>query len=296
VAVPVAKAKTSSRAVLLTGWARRYRLADAAMVDFQKIFLQAVAETQGALILSRVEEALAKNDVAGAEAAIDWQQFERELGALQNPVHDLMTESGKLATEDLNKLGFKLLFDIINPRAVAWARDRVGNLIREVSEGTRQAIRQLIAAALERGGHPYDTARRIRQYIGLTERQMRALDNYWERLSIEGLPARRVDEMVDAYARRLLRDRAKLIARTETIQAAAEGARESWRQAVDAGLLREDEWEREWITTEDDRTCEVCLAMDGKRAPINGAYENGSGGPTLHPACRCTEGLRRKEV
>jgi len=195
------------------------------------------------------------------------------------------------------KLKAELRFDLLNPRAVEFINQHTGELITQITEESRQAIRAIIRQAFEEGGHPYEQARKIRNYIGLTERQMRAVDNYWRRLAEDGTrPLKQVNEMADNYAKRLLRRRAELIARTETMAASNYGVRECWSQAVEEGLLDPNEVEREWIYTPDERACERCEEMDGKRAPINGTYEGGIVGPPLHPACRCCEGIARRRL
>jgi SPP1 gp7 family putative phage head morphogenesis protein len=88
------------------------------------------------------------------------------------------------------------------------------------------------------------------------------------------------------------RIRAEMIARTESIRASNYGAIESYRQS---GVVEY----KEWLITDDDRTCELCSAMNGLKISINGNYNakaeelgiNLSYGdieaPPLHPQCRC---------
>ena len=107
-----------------------------------------------------------------------------------------------------------------------------------------------------------------------------------------------VDETLDqrdlmAEIRDLLgdKDRAELIARTETMRAANAGQREAWRQGVEDGYVEPKE-RRVWIVTDDDALCEECEPLDGVTAPVDGEYEgDGEDGPPLHPDCRCVEGL-----
>lgn len=107
-----------------------------------------------------------------------------------------------------------------------------------------------------------------------------------------------VDETLDqrdlmAEIRDLLgdKDRAELIARTETMRAANAGQREAWRQGVEDGYVEPTE-RRVWIVTDDDALCEDCEPLDGAVAPLDGEYEgDGEDGPPLHPDCRCVEGL-----
>jgi len=69
--------------------------------------------------------------------------------------------------------------------------------------------------------------------------------------------------------------RAKMIARTEIINAYNQGKMNMYRQA---GLTQ-----YEWLTALDERTCEECTELDGK------VFDIGNGQvPPIHPNCRCT--------
>ena len=93
--------------------------------------------------------------------------------------------------------------------------------------------------------------------------------------------------------------RAEMIARTETIWAWNEGARQGYEQSGVVTRL-------EWLASDDERTCQWCPQMDGKVISIEEDFLNkgddfvGSEGgvltasydsvghPPLHPMCRCT--------
>jgi hypothetical protein len=81
-----------------------------------------------------------------------------------------------------------------------------------------------------------------------------------------------------------------------TIRASNEGQQQLWNQAIEQELIDPNEWEREWIADETERTCEICMGLDGTRAPIDGTFEGGyARPPDPHPSCRCAVGLVRKE-
>ena len=278
-------------------WKLLHRVADNKLDKVKKAFLLAIAATQDKVVVAEMAEALQNGDLATVENMIDWAAFGAGFAVIRDVFREVVDEVGKATARELSKkLKVELRFDLLNPRAVEFINRHTGELITQITEESRQAIRAIVRQAFEEGGHPYEQARKIIRHIGLTERQSRAVENYRRRQLEAGVSRAEADKRAEAYAKRLLRDRAETIARTETIMASAEGQREAWRQAVDQGLLDEAEMEREWIVTPDDRLCPRCLAMDGKRAPIGGAYDNGSGGPPLHPRCRCAEGLVRRRL
>jgi len=150
----------------------------------------------------------------------------------------------------------KMRFDVTNPRVIEWAKRHAADLVTQIAETTRDRIRLAVEELQEEGD--VDLAHdRILHAVG--------------------------DE-----------DRATLIARHETMMAAHAGQRESWNQAVDAGLLTGDE-ERTWIVTPDERLCPICEGLEDKRAKLHEPFVGNDGneydGPPAHIQCRCTEGI-----
>ena len=80
----------------------------------------------------------------------------------------------------------------------------------------------------------------------------------------------RVDEVVDIGV-----DRARMIARTETMYAFNAVARERYKRA---GIE-----EVEWLAAINEATCETCIDLDGKRFKLGSEPEC-----PKHPNCRCT--------
>jgi hypothetical protein len=129
--------------------------------------------------------------------------------------------------------------------------------------------------------------------IGLTVPQVQAAKTYRKTLIKSGLRLDRVDTLMDRYIKKKIRERAKTIARTETITALNRGQQESWKQAQKQGFVSK-EAEKEWITTPMD-ACPICDDLDGQTVPVKDTFDSLKGpliGPTAHPSCRCAVGLR----
>ncbi len=88
-----------------------------------------------------------------------------------------------------------------NTAAAAWAKKHVAELVKDISETTRQHIADAIARSLENDDDPYDAI---------------------------------LDAVGDDA-------RAEVIARTESMRAVHEGQRQEWEQAVEDGLLTGNE-------------------------------------------------------
>jgi hypothetical protein len=275
-------------------------IADSFEPKLRKAIIESIAATKDAVVLVKVQRALESGDLAAAEAAIPWDTV--SIDDLQTEVtrvlRDTMEQSG-IASEDLLPSATALRFDIVNPRAIEWARNESATLVTQVSDETQLAIRNIITRAFEEGMHPYVSARLIRDQIGLTDRLAAAVDNYRKGQIAAGVKQEKVIARAARYARQLLNYRAKNIARTETLRASNMGQQELWRQARDAGLL-DSSFKKVWLTTEDDRTCDICIEMDGQIVSLEGSFTGyrrnaqeqiaeiyTSLTPPIHPSCRC---------
>ncbi len=180
---------------------------------------------------------------------------------------------------------FATTFNATNPRAIEFARSRAAALVTRIGRKTRDGIRELIAMGLREGIAPRALAARLSKLIGLRPDQVSSLERFASTGATRG--------QIERYATKLLRDRAVLIARTETMRAANEGQRELWRQAVSAGDLPQSA-KRVWISTGDNRVREEHANVDGE---VVGIDENFSIGvePGDEPNCRCAQGIAPDE-
>jgi len=177
-----------------------------------------------------------------------------------------------------------------------WARTRSAALVAGITDQTRRGLRAAIAQAITDGLTAPRAAKLVETVIGLNTVQVTALLNRATALRESGKTAEQITAALAGYAAQLLKQRARVIARHELMNAANAGRRLQWANNVRDGLIVPDRWEREWvaIVPSDGRTCAYCEGQDGQRAPILGAYPDGSSGPPGHPLCRCTEVLVRR--
>lgn len=87
--------------------------------------------------------------------------------------------------------------------------------------------------------------------------------------------ARNIDNAIKSIDRK----RARVLARTEVINAHAEGQLDGFKRlGIDTVSAQV-----EWLTAGDDRVCEQCAAMEGRTYNVDEAH----GLIPLHPNCRC---------
>ncbi len=251
---------------------------------------------------AKVTAALEAYNAQGALDAIRWDVGEAELeAALPKHYRGAYEDGGTAAARKLSralaarvqkKLNTSYSFNSVSPEAVAYARSRAAALIKEFGASSQKAIQALIAKSFEKGVPPRDLAKLIVDSgIGLTERQLLAVERQRQRMIDDGATEERASATAERYSSQLLRSRGEVIARTEIIAASREGTQESWRQAADEGLIDLSTATQEWMTTPDERLCDICEPLDGKTAKLGEKFPGGLDGPPAHPQCRCALAL-----
>ena len=193
-------------------------------------------------------------------------------------------------------LGIVLNFTLDNPYSGPWILTHGAQLVVGVGDLTRQAIRQVVSTGFDQHLTVDQMTRQIRGWIGLLPRQVTAADRYAATLGT----GPKAERALARYVSQLRQERARNIARTETINAHAQGTLAAWRNAADHGLIRPGA-QKEWIAaTASDRTCPICRKMDGQRVALSAPFTLPDGtpveAPTAHPSCRCALALTWKKA
>ena len=191
----------------------------------------------------------------------------------------------------------------VNPAALRATGRQIADLVTGVTDETKAAIRELIERGRREGVTVRETARDIRQLVGLNRPQTVALQNYRAGLEAQGLSPARIERLVAQRTAKGIRYRAEVISRTETLRAANDGTRAEWQQAIADGTLNRDV-RQVWVASAD--ACPICRALDGRAVTVGSAFTSsihtrGPGqaaivtrtvdGPPQHPNCRCAVSL-----
>ncbi len=223
----------------------------------------------------------------------DLKGFEGFLRQLFDPLKAAILQGAVKQEAPLSRtVNATMRFDITDPRAIAYAEDRVGQLIKQVTEEVQQTVRDVVARAFREGRTVDQIAAELRNSIGLHDRWARAVENF-ERRQFEQLSKtmpyetamKKAAELAEKYRARLIRKRAMTIARTETGQAAMYGRYLSWLQAADSGLIDPYTTGKRWFAT---RPCDRCKLLNGETVGMLETFSNGKMGPLDHPNCKCT--------
>lgn len=305
--------------------ARLFLLLEEQERRIQRIFLTAIKSLKDEIDLADLSTLIAQGRIGDALARLTFAAD--QLAAASNIA---FITAGASAAEMITSAGLGLIsFDQVNLNAVAaMQRNRLA-LIREFTNEQRRATSQAIISGVEGGINPVAQARNFRDSIGLTRNQWRHVANYraaLERSAADAeaaydatnrklrdarfdanvararrtgkpISAAKIDQMVERYADRYLKHRAKVIARTEALRAVHQGNEESYRQAIAEGVIREDQLTRTWRTSVDGRERDTHRALNGTDRAWGEAWEtpNGQikypGDPDAPPEetiqCRC---------
>ena len=310
-------------------WKQLHRIADKLAPKLQQAFMLAVIRTQSSATIKNIETALEAGQTELAVEVIDWYKFQTEASAMGAVIDDVMRQSMEASAKRFaEEQGIEAmiydgvvpeipegkivgLFNLRNPEAEKWVKKHVGDLVTQITEDSKQAIRSIALDGFENGNAPKKMAREIRQYIGLTDRDTKAVLNYRAKLEdmlaqgespfkTKPLTHEKIDSMVDKYGKKKLRERSELIARTETIKSSNMGLQTIWEEAQKQGLISQGA-KRKWITAKDERVCSWCGPLHGNIVgmredfTITANLTEGSKAltytsltPPLHPACRCS--------
>lgn len=293
----IVKATFVDQAAPQAEWRLAHRVADAAYPAVFRRVLTALTTPEDETRWAPVEERLRAGDANGAVMAVDLDGLAERLMLQVFPrvqevygrVADVVTrhtQRGLLSKQKIPASAFRQ----VNQRALEWAAQRSSVLVTGVTTETRAAIRALVARSIQSGIPPRTLARRLRQVVGLTERQALSVETLREQLAASGLAPSAVDVRIASTTAKALRQRAENIARTELMTSANAGQVGAWQQGRSEGLI-DAELVKTFLVTPDDRLCPICEPLEGEQRAVDEAFSFGGLYPPVHSSCRCAVGL-----
>jgi rubrerythrin len=270
-----------------------------------RAFRALVEQTRTSVDVSALRIALEQKTREGAEGAIPIEAFEQryadelerhliagaERGARMHYEHHAGPEREQHALGDLPKR----IRDAILSRVKLETR----RLTRELRHVVRREILKILNDAREA-----IDPQKILAVIGLTERQGKAIENLRAKMETQGKTERQINRAAMKYRKKLLAERAQLIAEHETRIAEKLGQRAAWERLFKEKKLRRRSYHKLWLTAEDEHVCPICEPLDRLEVPINRLFDGlWEAPPDPHPRCRCRivlvktrKGFRTKEV
>lgn len=159
---------------------------------------------------------------------------------------------------------FGFEFDIRNVIAEEWYNDYVMPFARFLGEDTQGELSELLQLGMHEGWSIPKMEKHFKELYDTWEG-----DRYWPEIREsyrEAYESGKITQSRWDWYSGARRNRAEMIARSETIRASNRGANELYR-GWGVNL-------KEWYVSRDDRTCPLCWAMDGTVIDINGNFWN----------------------
>jgi HK97 family phage portal protein len=264
-----------------------------------------VVQTREAVDLGSLRTALEQKTREGAEAAVPIALFERRYAEeLEQHLVRVAERGARLhfqfhAGQDLETHALKDLPRKVRDAILSRVRLETRRVTREVRHVVRSEILRIIkgeAEAIDPGT--------IVDSIGLSERQATQVRNLRARMTKAESTAKQIDRATAKLRRKLIRDRAALIAEHETRVAEKFGQRAAWERLFKERKLRRRQWHKMWLTAEDERVCPICEPLDRVEVPVNKLFDDQwEAPPDPHARCRCRvvlvkarKGFRTEEV
>ena len=261
---------------------------------FRRAIKDAVATVKDGIVLSTLAKAITDED---KDAALEASKIETLKDELSEPlmvgVLASLFAGSRLGREELPATlqAAGGAFDPLDAEIQRWVRTNGARQVTQISGGSRRAIQNIIAEMISSGESASRAARQIRDVIGLTIPQQKALLNQRAAMTEAGATKAVIERTLAVRAERMLGERAFAIARNESFIAVAQGRQMYWDQLVDREIL-DPTTLRKWITAEDERVCPICRPMHNQVRGLNESFAKGGGGTTLttpaHVTCRCS--------
>ena len=258
----------------------------------REAFLAAVAAAAGAVSIGAIADAVRQ----GAQEVFRVLRAAKVSEAAFNAVADVMVAAAQAAAGP-TAASLSWRFDLPDPVARDWVFRTVNeqgwlrfgvDTSRSASQFTdwQSSAERIIRQAFMEGGHPYDTARLLRDGLSLNPQQLESMGRYYAGLRDAGVSGDALWRAVDRRAQQMIRQRAETIARTETLRAARQGQMETWKAAADEGIIERERTFREWVASSD--ACDICQELHGETVPFDQPFSNGSMEADAHVCCRCS--------
>lgn len=294
-------------------------------------------ETSVAVGLSRAMQWLEDTVVGIVSDSVDVTdpvpdaQVQEVMSTAMEPLRSKFWQAARKAVNDNTRvldgdkrIGFA--FDIGFGPTVQRVENYQMNLIRGITDEQERMVRAVVSRGIAEGVPPAETARSLRDIVGLTPRQAESVVRYREELKQgnsnslrralrdrrfdrtvarairdgENLTDAQVDKMVEAYKRRYVAYRSMTVARTESLRAANIGSKAAIEQAISRGVITPDQVTKTWLATRDSRTRDTHRDLNGKSVQgLDTPFMTSAGNQIRHPLdpeapaeetinCRCT--------
>ena len=271
------------------------RLAARLEPKLRKQFLDAVEAVKSQINLEHLATAILSNNLTAIELAAQVEAFRDVQSAFKSTMLEGFLRGANYSLDQLEEVALVMNLNLVNPEAIRWAESSAAELVTNLIQGEKESIQALIIDATKGNSDVRDTAKQLRDFIGLDKRREKAVLKYQQELIDGGFDVATIRKRLEKYTAAQLKDRSLTIARTEIIHAHNSGQQALWNEAIKNGFLNPRTMQKQWIVTDDDRLDKnICLPLDDEVVDIQEVFHATNGfhmTPPAHPRCRCAVGL-----
>jgi len=278
-------------------WQTIHRIADKHYVKVRRLVTGFWDKWRERIDYPRLFDNILANNIPAATSTIEraWMDAENEfITDLQPALLQIATESFDATTKQ--QIG--TILDVTASRAIQeWGSRHIGEWITQIGQTEREAIRQVILDGMRKGMSAEAIARDVRQFIGLTKPQADTIARLRASMEQAGIPGRKIEDAIAKRTRKMIRERATVIARNETIMASKQGSHQAWLDAGYRGEVDLNTARRFWVITPLD-TCTICLPIPGMNPEgrrLDEPFMTPAGAlmsAHAHIQCRCVETVK----
>lgn len=246
--------------------------------------------------------------------------LEKAFAPVRAAMTDVVSGALKYASKQIPGVGSTgLSFNVLSPHTQEAIKTLDVKIVRTLKEDIVKTVRDAIEAGVRSGTNPSETARVLRQTVGLSPSQAEWVRNYraaaetahlnkkalgyelrdkrfdasLKKARATGIPLTpsQIDQRVKAFERKAISFNANTLSHTATLDAFRRGQDLATSEAIDAGILDADRMMSEWISVRDDRVRPTHQAADGEVVRFGEPFSTGDVIPGASEwGCRC---LRR---
>ena len=198
-----------------------------------------------------------------------WDETLRSVSAkFQSTIQSALTISYRGGMDaqvaDVPANALPVQFSLPNEAAISWSETNAARLVSGVDDTTRNSLKILLTKAREEGWAYTKTGDAINAEF---------------------------DGFSNGAAQRNIRDRAQLVAVTESCDAYEAGSAQAITTLQTYGLV----YDKSWLAA--GNACpNICAANAGQGwIPVDDSFQSGDDTPSGHPGCRCTALYQRRE-
>lgn len=243
-------------------------------------FLLAVQKIQSNLSLKKIAERIEAGDLVGATRILDDALIAAGFVTFNNTIQDALISGATQAQRIASASRIEYAFSVTQSNTARFMETYRANLMREMTNEMKAIVSDVVFREVSAGTNPIETARRMRDAVGLTKHQEKSVQNfrrYLENLDRRALERRlrdarfdptvaramregrplnkkQIDKMVKRYRERYVKRRAENIARTESLTLLQSGQDQYWKQLEESGVVQRGQVFKEWINTKDEKT------------------------------------------